>query len=164
MLLKKPTNLQRVCERILNVFSFHFHNSQRSQWPTPDSSGKKSETAATSFIFCSDSSRNKVAGVLWEIGGRAHGWVACVHVIGTELAETLHTSFKDKWTSSCADTAWAHLISSSGECQSTVPGQIRCAGMRKCVICVRIGYVVVSGRGVACAGCITGWCTMYFLP
>lgn len=49
-----------------------------------------------------------------------------VHVAGSELRETLHVSFKNKRTSSRADTARAHLISSSGECQSRLLGQITC--------------------------------------
>ena len=73
-----------------------------------------------------------------KVGERAR-YGCCVHVVGTEFTETLRMSFKDKWTSNCADTAWAHLISSSGECHSTLLGQIRCAGMWKSVcVCVRV--------------------------
>lgn len=64
----------------------------------------KSKPTATSFISSNDSSDNKVAGVYNEIGECAHCG-CCVHVVGTELTETLRMSFKDKWTSNCADTA-----------------------------------------------------------
>lgn len=39
-----------------------------------------------------------------KTGELACGWWR-VHTFGRELTEALHMSFRDKWTSNCADTA-----------------------------------------------------------
>lgn len=114
---------------------------------TSDSSAKEGKAATASF--CSRQWRQR----WWSSRCVQWNWGMCmwrVHAAGTERTETLRMSFEDKWTSSCADTAWAHLISSSGECQSTLLGQIRCAGMRTRV-CVCIGLLLIFCLCVMCA-------------
>lgn len=62
-----------------------------------DRVNRRSKSAAASVVSSSDSR--------WVQAAKRVRATHRMHALGTELAERLHMSFKDKWTSSCADTA-----------------------------------------------------------